>query len=55
MVGAFNQSHSGEPPNKIFADVTFEDLSASFKNLYKSVFEASQGGGSFGKVLFFKE
>ena len=49
MTGAFNHSQNAEPPHKIFADVTFEDLSASFKNLYKSVFEASQGGGGYGK------
>ncbi|XP_068752814.1 forkhead box protein J3-like [Montipora capricornis] len=38
----------GEPPRKIFSEVAFEDLSASFKNLYKSVFDASHGGQNFG-------
>ena len=38
----------GEPPRKIFSEVAFEDLSASFKNLYKSVFDASHGGENFG-------
>ena len=48
--GGFGLSQSyGEPPRKIFPEVAFEDLSASFKNLYKSVFDASQGGENFGK------
>lgn len=45
-----NSNNYGEPPHKIFPEIAFEDLSASFKNLYKSVFEASQSGTtSFGK------
>lgn len=53
--GGFGLSQSyGEPPRKIFADAAFEDLSASFKNLYKSVFDASQGGENFGEqVMYF--
>lgn len=48
-VGGFGASQSyGEPPRKIFPEVAFEDLSASFKNLYKSVFDASHGGDSYG-------
>nr|BAQ19122.1 forkhead box J3 protein [Acropora digitifera] len=47
--GGFGLSQSyGEPPRKIFPEVAFEDLSASFKNLYKSVFDASHGGENFG-------
>ena len=47
----FNASSSfGEPPRKIFPEVAFEDLSASFKNLYKSVFDASQGGENYGEA-----
>lgn len=45
-----NSNNFGEPPHKIFPDIAFEDLSASFKNLYKSVFDASQSGGTFGKI-----
>ena len=53
-VGGFNMSQNyGEPPRKIFPEVAFEDLSASFKNLYKSVFDASQGGENFGKQVIF--
>ena len=49
-VGGFGASQSyGEPPRKIFPEVAFEDLSASFKNLYKSVFDASHGGDSYGE------
>lgn len=49
-VGGFGTSQNyGEPPRKIFPEVAFEDLSASFKNLYKSVFDASHGGDSYGK------
>lgn len=47
---ALSQSY-GEPPRKIFPEVAFEDLSASFKNLYKSVFDASHGGDNFGMIL----
>ncbi|XP_073250666.1 forkhead box protein J3-like isoform X1 [Porites lutea] len=51
--GGFGLSQSyGEPPRKIFPEVAFEDLSASFKNLYKSVFDASQGGENFGGGSF---
>ena len=53
-VGGFNMSQNyGEPPRKIFPEVAFEDLSASFKNLYRSVFDASQGGENFGKQVIF--
>ena len=49
--GGFGLSQSyGEPPRKIFPEVAFEDLSASFKNLYKSVFDASHGGENFGMI-----
>ncbi|CAH3018267.1 unnamed protein product, partial [Porites evermanni] len=49
--GGFGLSQSyGEPPRKIFPEVAFEDLSASFKNLYKSVFDASQGGENFDSL-----
>lgn len=49
-VGGFGASQSyGEPPRKIFPEVAFEDLSASFKNLYKSVFDASHGGDTYGE------
>lgn len=48
--GDLNHSNNfGEPPHKIFPEIAFEDLSASFKNLYKSVFDASQSGATFGK------
>ena len=52
-VGFGLSQNYGEPPRKIFPEVAFEDLSASFKNLYKSVFDASQGGENFGKLFFF--
>ncbi|XP_020608315.1 forkhead box protein J3-like [Orbicella faveolata] len=49
-MGGFGTSQNyGEPPRKIFSEVAFEDLSASFKNLYKSVFDASHGGDNYGK------
>ena len=48
-MGGFGTSQNYEPPRKIFPDVAFEDLSASFKNLYKSVFDASHGGENYGK------
>ena len=47
--GLDNSNNFGEPPHKIFSEIAFEDLSASFKNLYKSVFDASQSGTTFGK------
>jgi hypothetical protein len=48
--GLNNSNNFGEPPHKIFPEIAFEDLSASFKNLYKSVFDASQSSNSFGKI-----
>ncbi|XP_031557251.1 forkhead box protein J3-like [Actinia tenebrosa] len=48
--GLNNSNNFGEPPHKIFPEIAFEDLSASFKNLYKSVFDASQNSSSFGTM-----
>ena len=48
MVVPGDSLNMGEPPSKLFPQVAFEDLSASFKNLYKSVFDASHSGGHYG-------
>lgn len=43
-----NNNNVGEPPTKVVPDISFDDLSASFRSLYRSMFDASQNQQSFG-------
>lgn len=37
----FNNNNVGEPPAKVVPDISFDDLSASFRSLYRSMFDSS--------------
>jgi hypothetical protein len=43
-----NNNNVGEPPTKVVPDISFDDLSASFRSLYRSMFDASVSNQSFG-------
>ena len=44
-----NNNNVGEPPTKVVPDISFDDLSASFRSLYRSMFDASgHSNQSFG-------
>jgi hypothetical protein len=44
-----NNNNVGEPPTKVVPDISFDDLSASFRSLYRSMFDAGiHNNQSFG-------
>lgn len=49
----FNNNNVGEPPTKVVPDISFDDLSASFRSLYRSMFDGNnQSNQSFGSEYY---
>ena len=49
-----NNNNIGEPPTKVVPEISFDDLSASFRSLYRSMFDAGlHSNHSFGGEYIF--